>query len=252
VRAQVAAGAEHITFGDPDFLNGPGHALPLVEAMHREFPALTYDVTIKIEHLVRHRDALAVLRRTGCLFVTSAVESVDEHILRIFEKHHTGDDFRLAVALLREAGLAFNPTFVTFTPWTTQEGYLDLLHTIHDLDLVENVAPVQYAIRLLIPAGSRLLELPDVQRMVEPFDHAALVYPWTHPDPAMDRLYHDVRHAVHSGQNTGRSRRAIFEHVVDLAERAAGPRAHDRRVLLGEGYHQRAPAIPRLTEPWFC
>jgi hypothetical protein len=43
VRRQVTAGAEHITFGDPDFFNGPGHAIPIVEALHREWPALTYD-----------------------------------------------------------------------------------------------------------------------------------------------------------------------------------------------------------------
>ncbi|HJT89416.1 MAG TPA: CUAEP/CCAEP-tail radical SAM protein, partial [Bryobacteraceae bacterium] len=53
IRRQVAAGAEHITFGDPDFLNGPGHVMPIVEMLHREWPLLTYDVTIKIEHLLR-------------------------------------------------------------------------------------------------------------------------------------------------------------------------------------------------------
>ena len=38
IRRQVAAGAEHITFGDPDFFNGPTHAMRIVEALHREFP----------------------------------------------------------------------------------------------------------------------------------------------------------------------------------------------------------------------
>ena len=71
IRQQVAAGAEHITFGDPDFFNGPGHAIPIVEALHREWPALTYDVTIKMEHLLKHRELLPVLKATGCLFVTS-------------------------------------------------------------------------------------------------------------------------------------------------------------------------------------
>ena len=48
IRQQVAMGAEHITFGDPDFFNGPGHAMALVDALHAEFPGLTYDATIKI------------------------------------------------------------------------------------------------------------------------------------------------------------------------------------------------------------
>jgi len=48
-------GRGHVTFGDPDFLNGPGHASKLVRALHAEFPALTYDFTAKVEHIVRHR-----------------------------------------------------------------------------------------------------------------------------------------------------------------------------------------------------
>ena len=55
IRRQVAAGARHITFGDPDFFNGPGHAMPIVQALHRAWPWLSYDITIKIEHLRKHR-----------------------------------------------------------------------------------------------------------------------------------------------------------------------------------------------------
>src|SRR5262249_49185832 len=80
IRRQIAGGAEHITFGDPDFFNGPGHAVRIVEALHQEWPWLTYDVTIKIEHLLRHRNLLPVLKTTGCLFVTSAVESLDDPV----------------------------------------------------------------------------------------------------------------------------------------------------------------------------
>src|SRR5688572_33277631 len=78
---QVAAGAAHITFGDPDFFNGPTHARKIVEALHREHPSLTYDAIIKVEHLLAHRELLPVLAKTGCLFVTSAVESVDDLVL---------------------------------------------------------------------------------------------------------------------------------------------------------------------------
>src|SRR4029078_2447740 len=37
VRGQVAQGAAHISFGDPDFFNGPTHARRIVESLHREF-----------------------------------------------------------------------------------------------------------------------------------------------------------------------------------------------------------------------
>ncbi len=133
IRQQIEAGARHITFGDPDFFNGPGHALAIVEAFHSEFAGVTYDVTIKVEHLLKHRDALPVLARTGCLFITSAVESLDEGILCRLAKGHTRADFVEALELTRAHGLTMVPTFVSFTPWTTREGYLDLLRAIRDL-----------------------------------------------------------------------------------------------------------------------
>jgi radical SAM superfamily enzyme YgiQ (UPF0313 family) len=247
ITRQVAVGAQHITFGDPDFFNGPGHAIPLVRALHERFPALSYDVTIKVEHLLLHRDLLPALRDTGCLWVTSAVEAVDDAILARFDKRHTRADFVQAAGLLRAAGLALNPTFVTFTPWTTTEGYLDLLRLLAELGLVEHVAPIQYAIRLLIPAGSRLLELPETEALVAPFDEAALCYPWAHPDPALDQLYEQVRRAVQAGLARGESRRAIFGRVWELARRACGVegRQEEWRAL------PRA-LIPHMSEPWYC
>ena len=186
IRQQVAAGAQHITFGDPDFLNGPGHALAIIESLRAEFPGVTYDVTIKIEHLLKHRRVLPVLARTGCLFITSAVESLDDEVLARLAKGHTRADFVEALELTRAHGLTMIPTFVAFTPWTTRAAYLDLLRAVRDLDLIGNVAPIQLAIRLLVPAGSKLLELEDMR--VGEFDPAALSWRWKHPDPEMDRL----------------------------------------------------------------
>jgi radical SAM superfamily enzyme YgiQ (UPF0313 family) len=249
VRRQVAAGAQHVTFGDPDFFNGIGHAIPLVQALHREFPDLTYDVTIKIEHLLQHARHIATLRDTGCLFVTSAVEAVDDAILEIFDKRHTKDDFTNVVALFREAGLALCPTFVTFTPWTSLEGYRDLLALLDDLDLVDNLPPIQLAIRLLIPAGSRLLELSTVQQLVGTFDAAALYYPWTHPDPRVDQLFTDVLGAVQAGQTNQLTRREIFANVWELTHKAAGAPAPALRTA----NHGRARIpLPYLSEAWFC
>ena len=165
---------------------------------------------IKVEHLLKHARHLPTLRDTGCLFITSAVEAVDDRILEIFDKRHTREDFVRAVSLCREVGLNLNPTFVTFNPWITLAGYRDLLSTILELDLVGNVSPIQYAIRLLIPRGSRLLELPLVQEFVGDFDPAALAYPWTHPDPRMDRLHADVLAIVGGNQTADEDRFAIF------------------------------------------
>ena len=250
IRQQVAAGADHITFGDPDFLNGPGHAIPLVKALHAEFPALTYDVTCKVEHLLKRPDLLSLLRDTGCLFVTSAVEAVDDAILQILDKGHTRADFVQLAGLFRDVGLTLNPTFVAFNPWTTLEGYLDLLNLIAELDLVGHVSPIQYAIRLLIPAGSRLLELPQIQEMVAEFDEQALVYPWQHAERQVDRLQAQVLKAIKAGEAEGMSRREIFSQVWRLAWAMAG-QSHRPAPSLPLNDLVARP-IPHLSEPWYC
>ena len=82
---------------------------------------------------------LPLLAATGCLFITSAVESVDDEVLAKLEKGHTRADFIAAAGLCRDAGLTLVPTFVAFTPWTTIDGYMDLLRVVADLGLVSNV-----------------------------------------------------------------------------------------------------------------
>ena len=180
IRQQVAAGAQHITFGDPDFWNGPGHARRIVEQLHREFPDLSYDVTIKVEHLLARAGDLGLLRDTGCAFVVTAVESLDDQVLAKLEKGHTRAGFLKAVELCRKAGVTLAPTFIPFTPWTSLDSYRDLLQVLASEDLIENTAPIQLAIRLLIPAGSRLLELADVRERISHYDAAALLHRWTH------------------------------------------------------------------------
>ena len=41
IEQQVKSGAQHITFGDPDFFNGPTHAIRIVELLHRAHPSVT-------------------------------------------------------------------------------------------------------------------------------------------------------------------------------------------------------------------
>src|SRR5487761_455030 len=248
IRQQVAAGAQHITFGDPDFFNGVGHAMPLVESLHEEFPNVTYDATIKVEHLLKHSRYLPTLRDTGCLFVTSAVESVDDSVLEKLDKHHTRADFLDVVSLFRKIRLTLQPTFVPFTPWTSLESYLDLLEALREEDLVENVAPIQLAIRLLIPAGSRLLELSEVWELVEAFDEEAMVYPWKHREARVDELSQELQQIVNEGEKLNQTRSRIFARIEEAARRAAG--------IVAPAMQQPPLAsratIPYLTEPWYC
>ena len=244
VAAHVAQGAQHISFGDPDFFNGPTHARRLVERLHREQPQLSYDVTVKVEHLLTHADLLPVLRDTGCLFVTSAVESVDDEILARLRKGHTRADFVRAVSLCRDAELTLAPTFVPFTPWTTLEGYRDLLRQLFALDLVNAVAPIQLGIRLLVTAESALLELPEVRALVEPFDPVGLVWPWRHSDPRVDALQQVVMRIASA--RSLESRAQAFGAIAAAAGLDIDAPAPDSA--------RPAPSAmpPYMTEAWYC
>jgi radical SAM superfamily enzyme YgiQ (UPF0313 family) len=244
IRAQVGAGAQHITFGDPDFFNGPTHALRIVEAVAREFPAISYDVTIKVEHLKNHAALLPRLRDTGCAFVTCAVESFDDGVLEKLEKGHSHADFVEVVEQCRGIGLTLSPTFVAFTPWTTTESYAAMLREIERLDLVPAVAPIQYAIRLLIPQGSRMLELADVRAVLTGFNAASLAHGWRHPDPRVDALQQELEGLV--GSRINAPREEIFARVWDAAHRISGTVPPPRPPLLARA------AVPYLNEPWYC
>jgi hypothetical protein len=242
IRNQVAAGAQHITFGDPDFFNGPAHAMRIVEALHVEWPELTYDVTIKVEHLLERRELLPRLRATGCAFVISAVESLDDAVLARLQKGHTRADFVEVLGTMRAVGLPLSPTFIPFTPWTTRESYREFLRTIADLGLAAQVAPIQLAIRLLIPEGSLMLELPDVRGMIEPFDPRGLCYPWRHADPGVDALCTSIQEAIKVEERRKTPRLQIFQKIWGLASAGEFP-----DLPLAD----RA-TIPYLTEPWYC
>ncbi|HEX4565392.1 MAG TPA: CUAEP/CCAEP-tail radical SAM protein [Vicinamibacterales bacterium] len=244
IRAQIAGGAQHITFGDPDFFNGPTHAIALVEALAREHPGVSYDVTIKVEHLRRHAALLPRLVETGCAFVTSAVESLDDRVLARLEKGHTRADFEAAVAHCASIGLPLSPTFVAFMPWTTIDSYREMLDAIERLDLVAAVSPIQYAIRLLIPQGSRMLELDDVRARISHFDPRSLTCIWHHEDARVDTLQQQVEQLV--GQRLTAPRGEIFARARDLAYAAANLTPPSELPLIARA------AVPYLNEPWYC
>lgn len=244
IEQQVVVGAAHISFGDPDFFNGPTHALRVLEAMHQRFPNLSFDATIKIQHLIEHADLLPRLRNYGCLFITSAVEAVDDRILDYLDKNHTRADFERALGLCREHGIFLAPTFVPFTPWTTLAGYLDLLNALLRLKLVAAVPPVQLAIRLLVPQGSYLLQLPGFKEMIKPFDPTLLGYPWQHADPRVDALQQQVTAIAMQMEAAPRSE--VFREIWRAAHAAAGLEAPSlAHADFGE-------TIAHLSEPWYC
>ena len=246
VRQQVAAGATHVSFGDPDFLNGPGHALRVARALHAEFPAVTFDFTAKIEHLLRHRDRLPELGALGCLFIVSAAESLDDAVLGYLDKGHTRADIVEALGLARAAGIALRPTWVAFTPWTTVHGYRGWLDFIEAEGLIEAIDSVQYTIRLLVPPGSLLVEHPAMRPYLGELVEDDFSYRWRYADPRLDALQEAVTAAVVSALPAKADEAEVFGQVRALADRAAGAEPRPAPAATGR------PRPPHLTEPWFC
>ncbi len=249
VRAQVIRGARHITFGDPDFLNGPTHALRITRALHQEFPTLTFDATIKIEHLLRHRDLLPEMRALGCAFVVSAVESLNEEVLAHLAKGHTRADVARAFALMAEVGIPLRPSLLPFSPWETLESYLELLTFFEERHLVEQVDPVHFSIRLLIPPGSSLLATPEEKPWLGQLDASAYTYRWRHPDPRMDALQQEVADLVERAQLARQDVVETFFQIKSLALKACGQQARTEDALARYGQRK---VLPHLTESWFC
>ena len=246
-RAQVLAGARHLTFTDPDFFNGPGHGLRVMRALREEFPRLTFDVTVKVEHLLQHRKRLPELAELGCAFVVTAVESLSDEVLTRLAKGHTRAEVEAALALLDAVGVPMRPSLLPFTPWETLAGYRGLLRWVAERDLIGCVDPVMLAIRLLVPPGSALLDQPETAAWRGDLDAANFTYRWAHPDPRMDALHREVAAIVERAAAANEPSGETFDRIWVAAHEAAG--------LAGEPVPTpvvRRPPAPRLTETWFC
>lgn len=252
-RAQHAAGARHLTFGDPDFLNGPTHALRVARALHAELPDTSFDFTAKVEHLLAQRALLPELRDLGCAFVVSAVESLSDRVLAKLAKGHTAVDVDRLLDLMDEVGLALHPTLVPFTPWATLDDYLALLDFFERRGRAAHLPPVQLSIRLLLPPGSALLEEEQLRACLGPLDAEGLGWRWTHPDPRMDRLHESVAARVEADEAAGVPGARTWKAVRLLALSAAGRGIPDERGTVDEPMPPAfRPEPPRLTEHWFC
>jgi radical SAM superfamily enzyme YgiQ (UPF0313 family) len=247
IRQVVAAGARHITFGDPDFLNGPTHALRIARSLHAEFADLTFDFTAKIEHLLKHRALLPELAQLGCIFIVSAVESLSDTVLAHLDKGHARADVDTALKILGDVGVALRPTFVAFTPWTTLDDYLELLQFVESRNLIDHVDPVQFSIRLLVPPGSLLLK--EAGAWLGPLNQQAFTYEWRHPDPQMDELHRQVTQIIEQAVRRSDDAAATFARICEASYAIRGD--HDFIKPLPHVAPLRLRP-PRLTEAWFC
>ncbi|MCY4639853.1 MAG: radical SAM protein [Chloroflexi bacterium] len=256
---QIEAGARHITFGDPDFLNAVPHALAIVDELATRHPGITFDATAKVEHLLEHQDLLPRLRDAGLLFVTSAFESTSDRVLTELEKGHAASDLDRVVETTRRHGVALRPTWVAFTPWGGLEDYLAMLDFVERHGLQGAAPPVQYALRLLLPPGSPLVPRLFADGVLDGFDRARLTYRWRHADARVERLAADVGAIVAAAQasstacsaHAGRRAALTSASVLGALRDAVAAAAGEARPA-GSAGAAPAPFVPGLTEAWFC
>ena len=240
INQQVAAGAEHITFGDPDFLNAPQLALQLLQAASSAHPQpapLLEVMGPSVEHLLEHHGLLPDMAALGVTFITSAFESVDDQLLAILDKGHTAADLDIALGLAEQAGIALRPTWLPFTPWTTPQDYLDLLRFVETRQLVDVAPPVQLGLRLLVPDDSPLVAPMREMGALVDYDTDGLTWNWRHADSRMDALQGEIA----SRAETQAAFAAIKRAACEALDRKPWPDV-------------AAPHVhrPGLTEDWFC
>jgi len=152
------------------------------------------------------------------------------------------------VIALRAQGIEVRPSWLPFTPWTTVDDMVDVVDFVVAHDLVANVDPVQYSVRLLVPDGSLLLGETAMTAHLGAYDPTRLGWTWAHPDPAMDRLHAQIARLVEV--RVGQAPEPTFDEIDALIRSSAGTSsARPARGAVSVGpLGDRA----HLTEPWFC
>ena len=241
----VRKGSEHITFGDPDFLNGPAHALKIIREMHQRHPELTFDATIKVEHVLEHPDIWDEMSQAGLQFIVSAFEHTSDYILKKLDKGHTKADIINALTILRKSGIEVRPSLLPFTPWTDRDNLLELIEFIFEYDLIQSIDPVQLGIKLLVPLDSLLLSDQEVD--FGPWDPDLLSFQWHNRNRTIDELQTILSAIAQESETTQKDPLQTFHEMREAAYSHFGAKAPEINII--------SSAIgpkPHLSESWFC
>src|SRR5262249_32367704 len=103
---------------------------------------------------------------------------------------------------------------------------------------------------LLIPAGSRLLQLNEIHNFIGQFDPAALLYPWKHPDRRLDALAQRVQAIADACDKARHSSLSTFAQIWRAAATAIGAASYDSAWPVPR--LKATPPVPRISEPWYC
>lgn len=188
VRNLMQQGMTHLTFTDAEFFNAKNHGVRIMRRLHEEFPALTFDFTTRVDHIIEHEDAIKEMAGLGLRFITSALEFPTQKVLDIVAKEISVDDIELAIRKMRDCGVTLNPTFIMYNPWVSKDDISTFKDFIARNDLDDVVDPIQYETRLHLYKGSPLLSRPSTAslKLTEQEFH----FDWAHPDPSVDEMYY--------------------------------------------------------------
>jgi hypothetical protein len=232
IESQVAAGATHISFGDPDFLNAPRYSLALLAAAHERFPSLTWDLTVKVSHILDHEKVWGEVASHGVRFVVSAFETTNDRVLLLLNKGHTAVGMSQAVAIMNSAGIDIRPSWLPFTPWTEPGDIASILRFLQSHRLLDTVDPVQLSIRLLVPLGSLLAGRPEMGA----YEEKTLSHTWS---ASTEVEAQQAKLAAIAEWGTGRPALMTLARMWAFVFGEPMPEVPDR-------------GRPHLTESWFC
>lgn len=187
VRNLVKGGMTHLTFVDADFFNTKHQGIKILRQLHAEFPELTYDFTLRVDHILENKEYLTEMAGLNVKFVTSALEFPTQEVLDAVAKYTSLEDVEEAVSFLRGTGIKLNPTFIMFNPWIGLEDLAAFRAFVEKNDLDNIIDPIQYETRLHLYKGSPLLQTASVQAL--DLTEEEFHVDWKHPDPRVDELY---------------------------------------------------------------
>ena len=243
VENQVKQGAKHISFNDPDFFNGPMHALKILEALNKKFPGITYDSTIKVEHIIKYKKYFKELASLNMVFVISAFETTNDKVLSILEKNHTRSDLNNSIEISQEFGIDIRPTWMPFSPWTELKDLSNIVELIEGYQLRETVDPIQLTIKLLIPKHSLIIQRPEIKKYLGNYEKESLSFQWKYENIDAEKLQFTLFDFILNNSE-------LDEHKQYLGMVSIIEEFTSTKLLTNFKYDFKN--VPKLSETWFC
>lgn len=243
VENQVKQGAKHISFNDPDFFNGPIHALKILESLNEKFPSITYDSTIKVEHIIKYKKYFKELSSLNMVFVISAFETTNDLVLSILEKNHTSNDLNNSIEISQDFGIDIRPTWMPFSPWTELNDLSNIVKLIEKYELRETVDPIQLTIKLLIPKHSLIIKKPEINKYLGNYEKNSLSFKWEYENNDVEKLQSSLFDFILNNSELDEHKQYLG--MVNIIEKCT-----DTKLLTNSSYDFKN--VPKLSETWFC